>query len=76
MLVMGYMANQGFYLYRNGRLISKPTWFGLEKNPKKENYAELGLISIIKGFLWQLDVKKLCGASSNCKRRLKKILKL
>ena len=27
----GYLANQGFYLYRNGRLICKATWFGLAR---------------------------------------------
>ena len=36
----GYLFNQGFYLYRNGRLISLPTWFGIEKKLQKENSAE------------------------------------
>ena len=44
----GYLANQGFYLYRNGRLISKATWFGLSKKldmRKLNKINDLGFIN-------------------------------
>ena len=55
----GYLHNQGFYVYRNRRLIIKGTWFRIV--PKTE------LLKLIRvridipnslDHLWQLDVKK------------------
>tara|TARA_B000000532_G_scaffold214242_1_gene185199 strand:+ start:269 stop:1690 length:1422 start_codon:yes stop_codon:yes gene_type:complete len=73
----GYMANQGFYLYRNGRLISKPTWFGLEKKTPKRKLCRVRIdIDNKSDLLWQLDVKKSSAVPPPIvKRRLKKILK-
>lgn len=31
----GYLINQGFYVYRNGRLIEKATWFRIRKKEEK-----------------------------------------
>ncbi len=55
----GYLHNQGFYVYRNRRLIIKGTWFRII--PKTELYKLLRIrIDIPNSLdhLWQLDVKK------------------
>lgn len=55
----GYRENQGFYVYRNRRLILKGTWFRL--TPKTELTKLLRVrVDIPNSFdhLWQLDVKK------------------
>lgn len=55
----GYLHNQGFYVYRNRRLITKATWFRII--PKTELYKLLRIrIDIPNSLdhLWQLDVKK------------------
>ncbi len=73
----GYLANQGFYLYRNGRLISSPTWFGLEKKTPKRKLCRVRIdIDNQSDLLWQLDVKKSSAVPPPLvKRRLKKILR-
>lgn len=55
----GMRAEQGFYIYRNERLISKGHWFGLAR------VSELNKLTRIKvdvprelDNLWQLDIKK------------------
>jgi len=55
----GYRDNQGFYVYRNQRLIVKGTWFRL--TPKTELTKLLRVRVDIPNSLdnlWQLDVKK------------------
>jgi len=55
----GYLHNQGFYVYRNRRLIIKSTWFRII--PKTELTKLLRVrIDIPNSLdhLWQLDVKK------------------
>jgi len=55
----GYRQNQGFYVYRNSRLIVKGTWFRLV--PKTELTKLLRVrvdIPNCLDHLWQLDVKK------------------
>ncbi len=55
----GYRDNQGFYVYRNHRLIVKGTWFRL--TPKTELTKLLRVRVDIPNsldHLWQLDVKK------------------
>lgn len=55
----GYLQNQGFYVYRNRRLIVKGTWFRLI--PKTELTKLLRVRIDIPNSLdqyWQLDVKK------------------
>ena len=73
----GYLANQGFYLYRNGRLISNPTWFGLERKTPKRKLCRVRIdINNKNDLLWQLDVKKSSAVPPPVvKRRLKKILR-
>lgn len=55
----GYLKNQGFYVYRAGRLIIHGTWFRLAKQ------AELTKLSRVRvdmpnelDHLWKIDVKK------------------
>lgn len=55
----GYRDNQGFYIYRNRRLILKGTWFRLL--PRSETTKLLRVLVDIPNtldHLWQLDVKK------------------
>ena len=55
----GYLQNQGFYVYRNRRLIIKGTWFRLIK---KEELTKLIRVQIDLpnnlDHLWKIDVKK------------------
>ncbi|MBI9087796.1 MAG: ATP-binding protein [Desulfobacterium sp.] len=55
----GYLQNQGFYVYRNRRLIIKGTWFRLIK---KEELTKLLRVQVdIPNSLdhfWKIDVKK------------------
>ncbi|MEA2095703.1 MAG: ATP-binding protein, partial [Candidatus Cloacimonadota bacterium] len=55
----GYLQNQGFYVYRNRRLIIKGTWFRLIK---KEELTKLLRVQIdipnSLDHLWKIDVKK------------------
>ena len=55
----GYVRNQGFYLYRNRRLIVHGTWFGLARQLELTKLSRV-LIDI-PGALdvaWKIDVKK------------------
>ena len=72
----GYLFNQGFYLYRNGRLISLPTWFGIEKKTPKRKLCRVRIdIDNKSDLLWQLDVKKSSAVPPPLvRRRLRKIL--
>jgi len=55
----GYLHNQGFYVYRNRRLIIKGTWFRLRK---KEELTKLVRVKIDMpsslDSAWKVDVKK------------------
>lgn len=55
----GYLQNQGFYIYRNKRLIIKGTWFRLIK---KEELTKLLRVQVdipnSLDDLWKIDVKK------------------
>lgn len=55
----GYLRNQGFYLYRAGRLIVHGTWFGLMKQTELTKLARVQL-DIPNGMdeLWKIDVLK------------------
>ena len=69
----GYLANQGFYLYRNGRLISKATWFGLSKKLDMRKLCRICIdINNESDLEWQLDVKK---SSANPPPRIKRKLR-
>jgi len=72
----GYLKNQGFYVYRAGRLIIHGTWFRLARQ------AELTKLSRVRidmpnelDHLWKIDVKKSSAQPPLLVReRLKKII--
>ena len=39
----GYLENQGFYLYRNNRLICKSTWFGLARKLEMRKLCRISI---------------------------------
>lgn len=55
----GYLREQGFYLYRAGRLIVHGTWFGLAKQTELTKLARVR-VDIPNGMdeLWKIDVLK------------------
>jgi hypothetical protein len=55
----GYVKNQGFYLYRAGRLIIHGTWFGLSRQMELTKLARVR-IDMPNGLdaEWKIDVKK------------------
>lgn len=55
----GYLRNQGFYLYRAGRLIVHGTWFGLMRQTELTKLARVR-VDIPNGMdeLWKIDVLK------------------
>lgn len=72
----GYLKNQGFYVYRNGRLLIHGTWFRL--TPQKELYklarVQIDLPNALDD-LWKIDVKKSHASPPAVIRdRLKKII--
>jgi len=74
--VGGYLKNQGFYVYRNRRLLISGTWFRLI--PKSEMYKlariQIDLPNNLDN-LWQIDVKKSTASPPLVIRhRLKKII--
>lgn len=55
----GYIRNQGFYLYRERRLIVHGTWFGLAQQKELTKLARVRIdMSNDMDPLWQIDVKK------------------
>lgn len=55
----GWLQHQGFYVYRNERLIIYGTWFGLLKKEMPFNLARIQLdIYSDSDFDWQIDIKK------------------
>ena len=56
----GWLAQQGFYVYRNRRLLVAGDWLGL--GVKKEEHYKLARIKIdlpnTLDDLWELDIKK------------------
>jgi hypothetical protein len=72
----GYLQNQGFYVYRNRRLIIKGTWFRLIK---KADLTKLIRVKIdlpnSLDYLWRIDVKKSHAAPPESVRsQLKRII--
>jgi hypothetical protein len=55
----GMRESQGFYVYRNNRLISKGHWFGLARMNEitKQTRIEVDIPREVDS-LWQLDIKK------------------
>jgi hypothetical protein len=55
----GLRRNQGFYVYRNGRLISWGSWFRLVKQEELTKLARVRVdITNRLDHLWKLDIKK------------------
>lgn len=55
----GYLHNQGFYVYRNRRLIIKGTWFNLKKKEELNKLIRIRVdIPNTLDHLWKIDVKK------------------
>ncbi|SMP87955.1 Histidine kinase-, DNA gyrase B-, and HSP90-like ATPase [Epsilonproteobacteria bacterium SCGC AD-308-O04] len=72
----GYLKNQGFYVYRNRRLLISGTWFRLI--PQSEMYKlariQIDLPNSLDD-LWKIDVKKSnASPPSVIRQRLKKII--
>ena len=55
----GYTKNQGFYVYREGRLIVNGTWFNLLKKTEYTKFCRVKIdISNEKDTDWKIDIKK------------------
>ena len=55
----GYVSNQGFYLYRNRRLILHGTWFRLARQLELTKLARVGIdIPNTLDAAWKIDVRK------------------
>jgi len=55
----GYQKTQGFYLYREGRLLVYGTWFKLHRQSEAHKLVRIKIdINNKMDFLWQIDVKK------------------
>lgn len=55
----GYVSNQGFYLYRNRRLILHGTWFRLARQLELTKLARVGIdIPNTLDAEWKIDVRK------------------
>lgn len=72
----GYLKNQGFYVYRNNRLLISGTWFRII--PQSEMYKlariEINLPNNLDD-LWKIDVKKsYASPPAIIRERLKKIV--
>lgn len=55
----GYLRNQGFYVYRERRLIIYGTWFGLARQTELTKLARvrIDMPNVLDG-AWKIDVKK------------------
>ncbi|WP_446831512.1 ATP-binding protein [Candidatus Foliamicus sp.] len=55
----GYVRNQGFYLYRNRRMILHGTWFGLARQLELTKLARVGIdLPNTLDAEWKIDVRK------------------
>lgn len=55
----GWLQHQGFYIYRNRRLLLYGTWFNIVKKEISYNLARIKLdIDSNSDFDWQIDIKK------------------
>lgn len=75
---LGWLQQQGFYVYRGDRLLVSGDWLGLEK---KRDYAKLARISVnfsnSSDFNWNLDIKKSTATPPiEIRRELSRIAKM
>ena len=72
----GYVGNQGFYLYRNRRLIVHGTWFRLARQQELTKLARVGIdIPNTMDAEWKIDVRKAAAQPpAPVRERLRKII--
>lgn len=72
----GYLRNQGFYIYRNRRLIIHGTWFRMARQDELTKLARVQVdIPNTLDHLWTIDVRKSRARPPEAvKKRLKSIL--
>ena len=72
----GYLQNQGFYVYRNLRLIIKATWFRLIPKDELNKLIRIRVdIPNSLDHLWRIDVKKSQATPPEpVRRELKRII--
>ena len=72
----GYVSNQGFYLYRNRRLIVHGTWFRLARQLELTKLARVGIdIPNTLDAEWKIDVRKASAQPpAPVRARLQKII--
>jgi hypothetical protein len=72
----GYLKNQGFYVYRNKRLLVSGTWFRLIAQSEMYKLARIQIdLPNSLDDLWKIDVKKSnASPPSIIRERLKKII--
>ena len=72
----GHLRNQGFYLYRNRRLIVHGTWFGLASQAELTRLTRVRIdIPNELDALWKVDVKKASAQPpAPVRNRLRKII--
>ena len=71
-----FTRNQGFYVYRNHRLLTWGTWFGIFRVKEEYKYGRIALdVPNSSDLMWKLDIKKSTATPPpNLKRFLKKIV--
>jgi len=74
--VGGYLKNQGFYVYRNKRLLISGTWFRLIAQSEMYKLARIQIdLPNSLDHLWKIDVKKShASPPAIIRQRLKKII--
>lgn len=72
----GYLQNQGFYVYRNQRLIIKATWFRLIPKDELNKLIRIRVdIPNSLDHLWRIDIKKSQASPPEpVRRELKRII--
>ncbi len=73
----GYLKSQGFYLYRNNRIIIYGTWWGLNKQSDAHKLVRIKIdIPNDMDDLWGIDIKKSTAKPhESIKNDLKRIIK-
>jgi hypothetical protein len=72
----GYLTNQGFYVYRNSRLIIYGTWFRLAGHRELTKLARVRIdLPNSLDYLWAIDVRKSrANPPAVIRRRLKNVI--
>lgn len=76
----GYTKSQGFYLYREGRLLIHGTWWGLNRLSDMHRLIRIKVdITNAQDYIWNIDVKKSTaspqkGVRDNLRRLLNGVL--